>query len=167
MIRLRPYKQSDGDYLIKWQPADMESFIKWSALRFRYPLDKTQTDEYFHLFDDDTSAWQMTAMDETGAPVGHFLMRKANYAAESVHMGFIIIDPRLRGKGAGKEMITAALRYAFDILRVERVTLGVFENNEPAHRCYLSAGFCDESRDDSFEANGEIWPIINMCAVRK
>lgn len=38
-------------------------------------------------------------------------------------------------------MLKAALRYAFDILKAEKVTLGVFENNEPAYYCYKAAGF--------------------------
>ena len=32
----------------------------------------------------------------------------------------------------------------FEILKMKRVTLGVFDNNEAAHRCYKSVGFVDE-----------------------
>lgn len=32
---------------------------------------------------------------------------------------------------------------AFDILKAKKITLGVFENNEPAYYCYRSVGFQD------------------------
>ena len=83
-------------------------------------------------------------------------------------MGFIVVDPMERGKGYGREMVTLALRYAFSLLRVERVTLGVFTVNEAAHRCYLSVGFQDEElhRDyDSFD--GEAWDYQDMAAFRE
>ena len=38
-------------------------------------------------------------------------------------------------------MIQMAIRYAFDMLQAEKVTLGVFENNPSAYYCYKAAGF--------------------------
>ena len=39
--------------------------------------------------------------------------------------GWVIVDDTLRGKGYGKEMLLLGLKYAFDIFKVERVTIGV------------------------------------------
>ena len=83
----------------------------------------------------------MTALDETGAPVGHFIMRLADYHAESIRFGFIIVDPEARGKGYGKEMIRLALKYAFEVLGMKRATLGVYEQNPSAKACYEAVGF--------------------------
>jgi RimJ/RimL family protein N-acetyltransferase len=40
-------------------------------------------------------------------------------------------------------MLILAIKYAFEILKVEKITLGVFENNKAAYYCYKSVGFQD------------------------
>ncbi len=41
-------------------------------------------------------------------------------------------------------MLQIGLKYAFEILGVDVVTIGVFENNEIAHNCYKKVGFIDK-----------------------
>jgi ribosomal protein S18 acetylase RimI-like enzyme len=38
------------------------------------------------------------------------------------------------------------VRYAFEILKAKKVTLGVLENNPGAYHCYKAAGFRDVTR---------------------
>lgn len=45
-----------------------------------------------------------------------------------LRFGFVIVDDIKRGQGYGKEMLQLALKYAFEVLKVNKVTLGVFEN---------------------------------------
>ncbi len=67
------------------------------------------------------------------------------------------VDDTRRGKGYGTEMLQIGLQYAFDILGADRVTIGVFENNESAHQCYLKVGFVDKEI-----VCAEPWNIIEM-----
>ena len=167
MLRLRPYKPSDAGHLMDWLK-DERTVRLWRADRFSYPLTGEQLDQYWEDFLSDENAWIFTAVDGSGKPCGHFSFRRVDYHKNSAHMGFIVVDPMERGKGYGREMVTLALRYAFSLLRVERVTLGVFTVNEAAHRCYLSVGFQDEElhRDyDSFD--GEAWDYQDMAAFRE
>ena len=76
----------------------------------------------------------MTAFDVSGI-TGHLTMRCTDSSRETVRLGFIIIDDRLRGKGYGREMFSMAVGYAFEFLRVRKVSLGIFENNEAAKNC--------------------------------
>ena len=143
MMRLRPYKPSDADKLLSWwTEVPEEIFVMWSNGKFEYPLTMEQLEDYFQTWCvDEENGWLMTALDEAGNPVGHFIMRLADYEAESIRFGFIIVDPNARGKGYGKEMIRLALKYAFEVLGMKRATLGVFENNPSAKACYESVGF--------------------------
>ena len=61
-------------------------------------------------------------------------------------------------------MIRLALRYAFTIPGAERVTLGVFENNLPAYRCYEAAGFRKVAQEvhRSCRVGDETWRIIEF-----
>lgn len=59
-------------------------------------------------------------------------------------------------------MLQLGLKYAFDILGADKVTIGVFENNESAHKCYQKVGFADQEM-----ITAEPWNIIEMSAERK
>lgn len=143
MIRLRPYKPGDAFCLVDWWTGvSEEEFVKWSCGRFTWPLAIEELDGYFSEWClRENTGWLMTALDEDGAPVGHFILRLADYEKETIRMGFIVVSPRVRGRGVGKQMMEQALSYAFRILGMKKVTLGVFENNPKAKACYEAVGF--------------------------
>ena len=66
-----------------------------------------------------------------------------------------------------KEMISLAIRFAFEIFKAEKVTLGAFENNPSAYYCYKAAGFRDvETEDIICELFGEKWRILELAITR-
>jgi len=71
MIRLRPYKESDAEYIINWFK-DKMAFTQWCADKFIYPLTKEQLNDYYHNYEKEDNGWIMTALNEEGIPVGHF-----------------------------------------------------------------------------------------------
>lgn len=168
MIRLRPYKPSDARKVLSWwEGADEETFVKWSCGKFEYPLSIEQLDDYFSQWClNEETGWLMTALDEDGVPVGHFIMRLADFKAESIRLGFIVVDPNARGKGHGKEMIRMALKYAFEVLGMKSATLGVFENNPQAKACYEAVGFAaKEYLPDYLVYKGTTYAAYEMEAV--
>ena len=61
-------------------------------------------------------------------------------------------------------MVDLAVKYAFDILKVKRVTLGVFDNNSSAHLCYKSVGFIEEKYDENaLNYGNDKWGIYEMA----
>ena len=162
MIRLRQYKQIDADYISKWIDNEKD-FAKWCANNLNYPLNNKVLLELDNEFKNIEDAWLFTALDETSIPVGFFIMRKVDYSKNAVHIGYVIIDKLRRNSGYGKQMMIQAIKYAFEILCVSRITLRVFDINEEAHRCYLSVGFNDESYDkNNFKFKDEIWGCYSM-----
>ena len=71
----------------------------------------------------------------------------------------------IEGVDISGEMIRLALKYAFDLFKAERVTLGVFDNNQPAYRCYKAAGFKEFSEREVLLL-GENWRCIDMECLR-
>jgi RimJ/RimL family protein N-acetyltransferase len=137
----------------------------WCADKFKYPLTIEQLADYKKMYEEDEFGWSFTALNEEGVPVGHFLMTKADYKEQSVHLGFIIIDDKYRGKGYGKEMVRLAVKYAYEILGVRKVTLGVFDNNPAAHYCYQAAGFEDTKyHENLFSYKNEKWGLYEMIS---
>ena len=65
-------------------------------------------------------------------------------------------------------MIRLSLKYAFDILKADKVTIGVFENNPSAYYCYKAAGFKDVPLDEPeyYSIFGEKWKCLELEAER-
>lgn len=89
---------------------------------------------------------------------------KPQDAEKILRIGFVIVDDTKRGKGYGKRMIQMATEYAFNMLRAEKVTLGVFENNLSAYYCYKAAGFKEIKMEEEciYEICGEKWKCIEL-----
>ncbi len=164
MLRLRPYKPCDGEKIITWLK-DEDVFLKWSAGRFGdYPLTAKKFNEKYIENNGDCpesdNFYPFTFTDDNEI-AGSLIIRYLNREKTILRFGFIIVDSKKRGKGYGKKMLSLALKYAFEIYGAEKVTLGVFENNEPAHYCYKSVGFMDAG-EEIYTINGETWKCIEM-----
>lgn len=168
MLRLRPYKPCDAAYIEKWV-TDEKVFYQWSAdIIGEYPLTAEKLNAHYKQAENSDTYWQMTAFDDSKVPVGHFIMRFTDEEQKSVRLGFIIVDSNIRGKGYGKEMLKLAIKYAFEILKVEEITLGVFANNPAAFHCYEAAGFRELESNSrcNYSINGEMWECIEMHVVK-
>lgn len=166
MVRIRPYKMADAEHIIGWIKSEKD-FAKWCANLIFYPLSYESLLETYKKFEAQEDRWLFTALNEAGTPIGFFMMTKTDYIKNSVHLGFVVVDNSKRNTGYGRKMINQAVKYAFEILCVNRVTLSVFDNNEPAHKCYLKSGFIDEAyKKDNFKYKNEIWGCYNMAIER-
>lgn len=167
MLRLRQYKPCDAKTIISWCK-DEASFRRWTSDRYEtFPItEENMNHKYIDCNGDCYEAdnfYPMTAFDESGV-IGHLIMRYTDDQKKILRFGFVIVDDSKRGMGYGKEMLRLALKYAFEILKVEKVTLGVFENNLSAYYCYKAAGFRDVKLDEEMycEACGEKWKILEL-----
>ena len=166
-MKLRPYKPEDAKTIISWIK-DERALRLWSADRFgAYPV--TAEDMNYKYIEcngdcpEPDNFYPMTAVCEDGI-VGHLILRYTDVTKKILRIGFVIVDDSKRGKGYGKRMIQMAIRYAFELLQAEKVTLGVFENNPSAYYCYKAAGFkeIEEEKTFVFEILGEQWACIEM-----
>ena len=161
MMRLRPYKRCDAPTVVSWI-GDETSFRKWCAVRFdHYPISAEDLNRHYDGFADSDNFYQMTAFDETGI-VGHMFMRFTDEKKSILRFGFVIVDVKKRGMGYGKQMLLLAIKYAFEILKAEKITLGVFENNESAYHCYKALGFCDTDKANYYHILNEDWKCREM-----
>ncbi len=164
---IRPYKPKDAEAIVSWIK-DERDLRKWSSDRYgAYPI--TAEDINFKYLkcngdcEEPDNFYPLTAVDANG-PVGHLILRYTNKEKTIIRLGFIIVDDSKRGMGYGKRMIQMAMRYAFDMLKAEKITLGVFDNNPSAYYCYKAAGFKEipMKEDVIFEILGERWKCIEL-----
>ena len=168
MLGLRPYKACDAEYIVSWIKDEL-SFRKWCADRYEsYPITAEDMNDHYNSLAYADNFYPFTAFDENGV-AGHMIMRFTDEAKTVIRFGFIIVDNRRRGTGLGRQMLELAVKYAFDILGAEKITLGVFENNIPAYNCYRSVGFkvVETAETECYRVFGEDWKCREMELARK
>ena len=164
---LRPYKPHDAETIVSWIKSERD-FRKWSSDRYgAYPI---TSDDINHKYmecngdcEEPDNFYPMTAVTAEG-PVGHLILRYTDDAKKIIRIGFVIVDDTRRGMGFGKRMLQMAVRSELDMLKAEKITLGVFENNPPAYYCYRAVGFREirTEQDFVFEILGEKWKCIEL-----
>lgn len=164
-LRLRQYKPHDAETIVSWIK-DEEALRKWSSDRFGdFPITSEDINQkYLENNGDCVEAdnfYPLTAFDDSGV-VGHLILRYTDAEKKVIRFGFVIVDDAQRGKGYGKQMLQLAVKYAFEIYGAEKITLGVFDNNESAYHCYKAVGFVENGEEQFCELFGKQWRIIEM-----
>jgi len=166
-MKLRPYKPQDAATIISWIK-DERALRLWSSDRYgAYPVTADDMNYKYMECNGDCEEpdnfYPLTAVCEEGI-VGHLILRYTDDTQKVLRIGFVIVDDSKRGCGYGKRMIQMAIRYAFDMLQAEKVTLGVFENNPSAYYCYKAAGFEEIEMEEKIicEILGEQWNCIEL-----
>lgn len=166
-MRLRPYIDFKDFNQIKNWIDDERIHAWWCANLIKYPIEK----ENFHAimreaaerFNDSP----YVATTDSGDLVGFFCY-SANVDTNEGMFKFIMTNPEYRGKGYGKEMLKLAVKYAFDISKVDSVQLNVFPQNIRAKKCYEAVGFVERKTDkDTFKYKSELWDRCNMVLKNK
>ena len=162
MLKLREFIPSDAEKIVTWTGCERE-FRMWCADRYdHFPINAEDMVSMYEEHEKTGAFFPMTAVDENDNAVGHLILRYTDEVHEEIRFGFVIVDSSLRGRGAGREMLELAKRYASGVLGAKRITLGVFGNNIPALKSYKAAGFKEEDGSTEFEIFGEKWKCIEM-----
>lgn len=166
MLRIRPYKSIDATSIQTWI-SDTKEHALWCANIMEYPITQERLDAMQTEYNSKNEGCMFTALNAVGNPIGFFAVMKVHYELNGAHLGFIIIDPALRGQGYGQELVHMAVRYCFYMLSTTSVTLKVYDINETAHRCYKAVGFIDVTHNDkSLVFEGESWGTRDMIITK-
>ena len=158
---LRDYKEEDGSIIAGWIQSE-EELYKWSADRFnKYPLTGDDINENYAPQIETGRFFPLTAENDNGKVIGHFIIRYPRDDDSTVRFGFVILDPALREKGYGKEMLRLGIAYVREHFSASRIDLGVFDNNAGARHCYEAVGF-KEYADRECEMPIGTWKCIDM-----
>ena len=163
MLKLRPFRPSDAAIILTWVK-DEVVFRKWVADRYdHYPITPKDMIIHYDVLRKSHCFYPMTAVDDSGV-VGHLILRYTDEDKKTLRLGFIIVDDSKRSMGYGRAMVELTVKYGFDVLKADKITLGVFENNENAHCCYQAAGFRDIKleRTETYSVLGEEWKCLEM-----
>jgi RimJ/RimL family protein N-acetyltransferase len=78
---------------------------------------------------------------ETGKHIGNIKLEPIDFTAGTAFMGILIGDQDYWGKGVGTEVTNLINNFAFDVLGMKEIHLGVISENKPAIRVYEKCGY--------------------------
>ena len=163
-MRLRPMEEGDTDDVVHMrsepsvvaqlfgdEPPTRESHLRWlAAVRARGDRQE------FMIVD-----------RASGRSVGTIGLSQIDRKHQRAEYGVLIGEADARGKGLASEASRLLLDYAFTTLKLNRVYLHVFPENEAAVRLYERVGFEREGllRRHLYK-NGRFRDVIVMAVVR-
>jgi len=99
--------------------------------------------------------------------IGFIEIGAINWISREGWIGVGIGEPDDWGRGYGSEALRLVMRYAFEVLNLNRLALGVFEYNPRGRRAYEKVGFVYEGKQpESVRRNGRWWDTIYMGILR-
>ena len=148
MIKLRALKHSDAKLMLEWlhDAQIMKNFrfdgsklMIQDTLEFIDNANNTSTSKHFAIVNEEDEYLGTVSLKNI-----NIIDKKAEYS--------ICLRSTAQGKGVAYEGTRLVIEYAFNVLKLHRVYLNVFEENEKAWKFYEKFGFKYEgtSLDDIY-----------------
>jgi RimJ/RimL family protein N-acetyltransferase len=102
----------------------------------------------------------------TARPIGTTSLKAVNYRYGTAEFGILIGEPDCWNRGYGTETTRLVLDYAFHVLGLHNVLLGVFANNPRGRRAYEKAGFkLIGLRREAYKVGQHRYDVVQMDAL--
>lgn len=169
MIKLELLVTEDLERVIEWnRNSSPEFLLQWSG-EFEYPLTREQLESCFsyEINKKETEKFFYkivnTQIDQAVGVIALKLDRKN----KSGRIGkFLIGEESMRGKGIGQLALAKLIQVGFEEFYLHRISLGVYDYNYSAIRCYEKVGFVKEGLlRDSRKAGDKYWNKIEMSIL--
>ena len=165
LLKLASFSRDDFQQLMDWIP-NATFAMQWSGPSFTYPLTTEQLENYIRGANEpNASTYVFKVIDEfTNEVIGHVSLGNVDRGNSSARIGKVLVgSANSRGKGYGTQLMNAVLTFAFEQLKLQKVTLVVFDFNTSAIQCYEKVGFKREGFIQGARKNGdEYWNLIEM-----
>lgn len=156
-MEFRPTTSDDLQTILGWVGSDRD-MVLWSGPTFAWPLTLDQLLTYAE--NPKRTYWSAVDGDS------HELMGHASLLIDDdaglMRIGFIIVNPALRGRGAGRLLVDGVVRLGFAASTIPVMTLGVLAHNLPAIQLYESLGFRSTGSISRIPGRDEEWEVVTM-----
>lgn len=165
MFRLRELSENDLKIINTWRNDPELILCLGAPFRYiNYEVDKSWFESY--MKNRDTNV-RCSIVDESDIILGLVSLVSIDYVNRSAVFNIMIGDKANRGKGIGCFAVREILKHAFENLNLQRVELGVLEDNEIAIHLYEKSGFKYEGRKRRAKyKNGKYVDLLMYAILR-
>ncbi len=164
MIKLELMKREDLEKVLSWnKDKDEDYLLQWAGPLYSYPLTLLQLKDSLKAANKEVSESYIYKIisKESNEIVGTIELKVIGEKIGRVCR--FLIDEQYRGGGRGTEAIEEVLSIGFEKLGFDKITLGVFDFNEGAIKCYEKVGFVkDEFKENARKSSKGYWNLYNM-----
>jgi len=160
--------ETDSGYFVKWgrdseylRMLDADPVRLWSQNKYKEWLEKDLEKEPANEF------LFLICTLEGDEPIGFVELDGIHWNHGDAWVGIGIGPREYWNRGYGSDAMEVVLRYAFEELNLQRISLTVFDYNQRAIRSYEKSGFVVEGRGRQFlKREGRRWDILFMGLLR-
>ncbi|MES2873712.1 MAG: GNAT family protein [Bacteroidota bacterium] len=168
MIKLEYFTNQDFDLLINWINED-DLLREWASTQFQLPL-TTEILEWYIMNANSEHAKALifkTVNSKTGETIGHISLNGIDKKNRCARISkFLIGCASYRGMGFGAQIIDQILSIGFSDLNLHRISLGVYDFNKNAIKCYEKCGFhTDGLLREITRYQDTYWSLVEMSIL--
>jgi RimJ/RimL family protein N-acetyltransferase len=169
MIKLEYFTKEDFDQLKNWITDD-HLLTNWAGSLFTFPLTEEKLDWYISDVNDfeNSDAFIYKAIDDSnGSVVGHISLGGISKKNNAGRISRVLVgNTAERGKGICTGMIKEVCRIGFEEMKLHRISLGVYDFNIAAIKCYEKCGFVKEGVfRDILKYDDKYWSLVEMSML--
>jgi RimJ/RimL family protein N-acetyltransferase len=173
MIKLEYLEQKDFKKIVEWNNNKTADFLlQWSGPVYKYPLTEEQIQDFFDSYvnkEKDTLFVYKIVDIKSNEMIGTIELDERDTQNKIGRVGrFLIGEESYRGKGIGRIVLNEIVRIGFEELGLSKITLGVFDFNIGAIKCYERVGFVKEELKENYrKAENGYWNLYDMGITRE
>lgn len=166
MFNLRNIEIKDINEIITWVTSEKE-VMQWAGPSFKL---KTLKDDMLNELNHSLENPDKIKIFKTvyNEQLCGYIRLAIDIDNESGFIGKVIIAPKYRDQGFGKKLMNKMLKYAFETLQLNMISLFVFDFNIPAIKTYEKCGFLREGLlRNRRKIGSEYWSLVPMSILRE
>jgi Acetyltransferases, including N-acetylases of ribosomal proteins len=153
--------------IVEWNKDKSADFLlQWSGPSYTYPLTITQIEDYYsnEAQKEDSNILIYKVIGDGDVIIGTVELKEKDKENKIGRVSrFLIGEEEVRGQGIGAKILNEVLRIGFEEMGYEKITLGVFDFNRRAIKCYEKVGFKKEKLlENARKAANGYWNLYDM-----
>jgi RimJ/RimL family protein N-acetyltransferase len=164
IVSLVPFEERDFPFL-RSEVESSRFILQWAGPKYTFPLTWEQLDLRIRkTAEGEKSIYMFKVMERvSGETIGFIELSIRDHVLKVGNVESVLVFRKYRGKGYGKQLMSAIVGFAFQNLHMNELTLSVFDFNVSAKACYQHIGFeVYEVGPAPLEFENEKWSFVRM-----
>jgi len=166
-MEVTPFKLRCIRDILSWIKTEAD-MVQWAGPIFTWPMTQKQFREHIGAGRTKPPTLYPFVLTNHNRIIGYCELSGHCRNSNQAMLSRVLIAPKHRDQGMATFMINEVLRFGFYHIGLNRISLGVFDFNEAAIRCYDNTGFSPEGTlRESAKVGDSYWNCHLMSVLRK